>query len=134
MKVVVVQGPLMMASQFGLVDVCIVPGGSGMVKYPCMLPVTPLLTRPGRAPSFVSHAPGLNPAVVTKLPSLNCSTTRNVPSGFVLTVKTRLNVSVAQSFPQVLESGELLGYGPECCVPLGSSRAERSATASNASA
>ena len=83
-----------------------------MVKYPCMLPVTPALTMPAGNPSLGSHAPGLGPNIVTKLPSLNCSTIRNVPSGFVLTVKTLLNVSVAQSFPQVLESGELLGYGP----------------------
>src|SRR5712691_4450950 len=50
-----------------------------------------------------------------KVPSLKCSTTVNVPSGLLNTVKCRLNVSVAQSFPQVPESSELLAYGPKCC-------------------
>jgi len=44
---------------------------------------------------------------VTKLPFLNCSTTV-VPR----TVKSRSNVSSAQSFPQVLESGDMVVYGP----------------------
>jgi hypothetical protein len=65
-----------------------------------MLPVTPAFTV---VPWFVyvgSQAAGLGPAIVSKLPCLNCSTD--------LTVKSRLNVSLAQSLPQVPESGESL--------------------------
>src|SRR6059058_5354132 len=103
------------ALQYGLVEVCIVT--PGMMKYPSKLPVTPALTMPWGAGPFW-HAPGLkftggeSDAGVMKLPSLNCSTTRNVPSGFFLTVKCRSNVSVAQSFPQVPESVDMLLYGP----------------------
>ena len=93
-----------------LVEVCVAPAGSGMTKYPCILPVIPAATVPGVFAG--SHAPGLKPAIVTKLPSLNCSTTRNEPSLFWNTVKCRSNVSVAQSGPQVPESGEVLAYDP----------------------
>lgn len=118
MNVVVVQGAFIpLASQFGLVDVCISPFGSGIMKYPCKPPVTPLDTMPWGVALFW-QAPGLkfksgeSDAGVTKLPSLNCSTTRNVPFVFLLTVKWRSNVSFAQSFPQVPESVEVLLYGP----------------------
>src|SRR2546428_5127247 len=108
MNVVVVQSVFDMAtaSQSGLLEVCISPGGSGTRKEPCIEPTIPLSTVPTVPPG--SHEPGLGPVVVTKLPLLNCSTTRNVPSGFVLTVKCRSNVSVAQSGPHVPESGEVL--------------------------
>jgi hypothetical protein len=86
------------------------------MKYPCILPVLPSPIVP---PGSVSQAPGLGPAIVTKLPFLNCSTTVNVPSGLCLTVKSRLNVSVAQSFPHVLESGEVLGPRVEQHCPGG---------------
>src|SRR2546428_5570847 len=106
MKSVVVQGAVgLPATQEESLEVCIVPGGSGTTKYPCILPVIPLFTVPGVFAG--SHAPGLKPAIVTKLPSLNCSTTRNEPSLFWNTVKCRSNVSVAQSGPQVPESPEL---------------------------
>src|SRR5947208_3087608 len=47
-----------------------------------------------------------------KVPSLKCSTTVNVPSGLLNTVKCRLTVSVAQSFPQVPGPSDLLAQGP----------------------
>ena len=72
-----------------------------------MLPVMPAATVPPDGGGW--HAPGLRPAFVTKLPRLNCWTTVNVPSFAVLTVKCRSNVSCAQKFPQVPESGEVLG-------------------------
>jgi hypothetical protein len=107
MKSVVVQGVVgLPEKQEESIDVCIVPGGSGTTKYPCILPVIPAATVPGVFAG--SHAPGLGPAFVMKLPSLNCSTTRNEPSLFWNTVKCRLNVSVAQSGPHVPESPELL--------------------------
>jgi hypothetical protein len=64
------------------------------------------------ARSFTWQAPGLAPPLVTKLPFLNCSTTVVLPA-LVRTVKSRSNVSSAQSFtPHVPESGEPLVYGP----------------------
>src|SRR5437773_5615824 len=118
MNVVVSQGVFIMvaASQCGSFEVCVSPVPSGMINYPSKLPVTPAFTTPAGGPFW--QAPGLkfttgeSDAGVTKLPSLNCSTTRNVPSGFFLTVKCRSNVSFAQSFPQVPESVDPLGYGP----------------------
>ena len=82
-----------------------------IVKDPSILPVTPAATNP---PGLVSQLPGLGPASVTKLPSLNCSVTSKVPSalGVVLTRKNRSNVSLAQKFPHVPESGDVLSNGP----------------------
>ena len=118
MKVMVSQFAFVMptASQCGSFEVCVSPAGSGIMKYPSKLPVTPAFTTPAGGPFW--QAPGLkfvggeSDAGVTKLPSLNYSTTRNVPSGFFLTVKCRSNVSFAQSFPQVPESVDMLLYGP----------------------
>src|SRR5213080_3852911 len=117
MKSVVVHGAEgTPATQEGSVEVCVSPTGSGIMKYPSKLPVTPAFTTPAGGPFW--QAPGLKFMLggvvegVTKLPSLNCSTTRNVPSGFFLTVKCRSNVSSAQLFPQVPESGDMLLYGP----------------------
>src|SRR2546425_6743642 len=102
MNVVVVQFEfdIAIALQYELGDVCIVPTGSGMMKYPCMLPVTPSSTVPGVPPG--SHPPGLSwiPGPVSKLPFLNCCTTVIIPVELVRTVKCRSKVSVAQSFPQ----------------------------------
>src|SRR2546422_3745845 len=107
------------ASQCGSFEVSTVPSGTLIMKKPCISPVIPSFTVP---PGGFSgwHAPGLGPfgvrsgsstgAGVTKLPSLNCSTIDDTePPEPGNTVKCRSNVSVAQSFPQVPESGEVLG-------------------------
>ena len=89
--------------------------------------------------SPASYHPGLGSVgtiIVTKLPFLNCSITVNVLSGLTWTVKSRSNVSVAPSFPQVPGAGRALGYGPWCCVVLGpgSSRVLWSAVENRSSA
>ncbi len=88
-----------------------VPLLTTITNEPSNLPLTPAATVP---PGFVSHPPGLGPALVTKLPSLNSSVSVYVPFGFgeVRTIKCRSKASLAQSFPQVPESGEVLGKGP----------------------
>lgn len=119
MNVIVSHGvfDIVAPSQCESVDVCVVPIGSGMMKYPCRVPMIPLLTVPAgfkldwQAPGL-GFGCGLSIAGVTKLPFLNCSTTVNVPSGLCWTVKWRSNMSFAQSLPQVPESVEPLVYGP----------------------
>ncbi len=61
-----------------------------------------------------SQASGLGPATVTNRPSMKVSVTLKVPFAFdvVAASKVRMYVSLAQSLPQVPESGELLLIGP----------------------
>src|ERR1700704_5380390 len=80
------------------------------LKIPPMFPVFPGKTMcpfPSGPPS-VWQAPGLGPAALTKWPSINASVTRQVFAPVCWTKNTRLNVSTAQSFPHVPESGDEL--------------------------
>src|SRR6266700_5461370 len=83
-----------------------------IMKLPWKLPVTPAaIVLPGVP--LGSQASGLGPATVTNRPSMKVSVTLKVPFAFdvVAASKVRMYVSLAQSLPQVPESGELLLIG-----------------------
>src|SRR5712692_5161888 len=81
-------------------------------RKPWKRPVTPTrISLPWWVPP--SQAPGLVGPKVVNLPLVKSSRTAKDPSALGETVKERLKVSVAQSGPQVPESGDPLGKGPK---------------------